>query len=51
MRKFWQKKKPSQETIISHETSTLQFHVGIFVKAQDADTALALFKKVRDGEK
>ncbi|MCJ7767996.1 hypothetical protein MUP79_06365 [Candidatus Bathyarchaeota archaeon] len=51
MRRFWQKRKVNQETTISLENSTLQFHVGIFVKAQDADTALALFKKVRDGEK
>jgi hypothetical protein len=50
LRKFWQKKL-SQETTISLESSTLTFHVGIFVKAQDADTALELFKKVRAGEK
>lgn len=49
--RFWRRKKPSQETTISFENSTLTFHVAIFVKAQDSETALTLFKKVRDGEK
>jgi hypothetical protein len=51
LRRFWQKRKPSQETTISLENSTLTFHVALFVKAQDPEKALELFKKVRDGEK